>query len=106
MLGELVYEGTGKPMGMRVLDDNGTLELTFQEQGAVFGTQCTNALTYVSTARPDGTSYSEGHEVMLTVMVTLLHFPRLVSVFQKRLLQRAVFEERVSSERGRRSLHA
>jgi|GEM_PF-2290131 hypothetical protein len=27
MLGELVYEGTGKPMGMRVLDDNGTLEL-------------------------------------------------------------------------------
>jgi hypothetical protein len=67
MLGELVYEGTGKPMGMRVLDDNGTLELTFQEQGAVFGTQCTNALTYVSTARPDGTSYSEGHGVMLTV---------------------------------------
>ncbi len=57
MLGELVYEGTGKPMGMRVLDDNGTIELTFQEQGAVFGTQCTNALTYVSTARPDGTSY-------------------------------------------------
>jgi hypothetical protein len=36
MLGELVYEGTGKLIGVRVLDDSGTLELTFQEQGAAF----------------------------------------------------------------------
>jgi hypothetical protein len=28
MLGELIYEGKGKMIGMRVLDDNGTMETT------------------------------------------------------------------------------
>jgi hypothetical protein len=67
MLGELVYEGTGKLIGMRVLDDNGTLELTFQEQGVAFGIQCTNALTYVSTPQPNGITHSEGCGVLMTV---------------------------------------
>jgi hypothetical protein len=66
MLGELVYEGTGKLVSMRVLDNNGTMELTFQEQGAAFGIPCTNLLTYVSMSRPDGITYSEGRGVLMT----------------------------------------
>ncbi len=29
MLGDIIYEGTGKLMGARVLDEEGTMELTF-----------------------------------------------------------------------------
>ncbi len=32
MLGELIYEAMGKTLGLRVLDDNGTMEMTIQEQ--------------------------------------------------------------------------
>jgi hypothetical protein len=36
MLGELIYEAVGKTLGLRILDDNGTMEITIQEQGTVF----------------------------------------------------------------------
>ena len=36
MLGDLIYEAAGKVVGMRVLDDNGTMEITLDEQGRVF----------------------------------------------------------------------
>ncbi len=60
MLGDIVYEGTGKLVSMRVLDDKGKMELTFQEQGKAFDIPCSNVLTYVITPRPDGIAYSEG----------------------------------------------
>ena len=66
MLGELIYEGKGKMIGMRVLDDNGTMETTYQEEGMIFGIECTTTLTIASTHRPDGTGYSEGYGMMLT----------------------------------------
>lgn len=66
MLGGLIYEGKGKMIGMRVLDDNGTIETTFQEEGTIFGIECTTTLTVVSAHRPDGTGYSEGYGMMLT----------------------------------------
>ncbi|MGZ4864678.1 MAG: hypothetical protein ACXV5H_07280 [Halobacteriota archaeon] len=67
MLGDVVYEGTGKLVSMRVLDNNGTMELTFQEQGKAFGIPCSNVLTYVTTPRPDGITYAEGRGVLVTV---------------------------------------
>jgi hypothetical protein len=36
MLGDLIYEVKGKTIGLRALDDNGTMELTIMEQGVVF----------------------------------------------------------------------
>ena len=41
MLGELIYEAKGKTLGLRVLDDNGTTEITNMENGVVLGTECT-----------------------------------------------------------------
>lgn len=32
MLGDLIYEAVGKTTGMKVLDDNGTLELTMRKR--------------------------------------------------------------------------
>ena len=66
MLGELIYEGKGKMLGMRVLDDNGTMETTFQEEGTIFGIECTTTMTIVSTHRPNGAGYSEGYGMMFT----------------------------------------
>lgn len=60
MLGDLIYEGKGKSIGMRVLDGNGTWEGTSQEQGTLFGVECTSTTTNVNTLRPNGTLFSEG----------------------------------------------
>jgi hypothetical protein len=35
MLGDLIYEAKGKTLGLRVLDDNGTMEMTIMENGVV-----------------------------------------------------------------------
>lgn len=67
MLGDLIYEAKGKTLGLRVLDDNGTMELTIQEHGVVLGAECTTTVTLVSKHRLDGTQYSEGHGIMSTL---------------------------------------
>ena len=66
MLGDLIYEAKGKTLGLRVLDDNGTMEMTNMENGVVLGTECTTMVTLVCKRRPDGTQYSEGHAVIST----------------------------------------
>lgn len=66
MLGDLIYEAKGKTLGLRVLDEYGTMEMTIMEQGAVFGTECTTTATFISKHRPDGTQYYEGHGIMST----------------------------------------
>lgn len=66
MLGELIYGAKGKTLGLRVLDDNGTMELTIMENGVVLGIECTTTVTFVSKHRPDGTQHSEGHGIMST----------------------------------------
>ncbi len=53
-------------MGARVLDAEGTMELTFQEQGKAFGIPCMILLTNVLVTRSDGTGYSEGQGVLMT----------------------------------------
>lgn len=66
MLGDLIYEAKGRTLGLRVLDEYGTMEMTIMEQGTVFGNECTTTVTLVSKHRPDGTLYSEGHGIMST----------------------------------------
>ncbi len=66
MLGDLIYEAMGKTVGMRVLDDNGTMEITLEERGKIFGIECTLTLTAVGKPKPDGMQYSEGRGFLLT----------------------------------------
>ncbi|HII79875.1 MAG TPA: hypothetical protein HA261_05670 [Methanosarcina sp.] len=66
MLGDLIYEAMGKTVGMRVLDDNGTMEITLEERGKIFGIECTLTLTAVGKPRPDVMQYSEGRGFLLT----------------------------------------
>lgn len=66
MLGDLIYEASGKTVGMRVLDDNGTMELNLQEQGVLFGIECNTTLTLVGKAGPNGITYSEGYGILMT----------------------------------------
>ena len=66
MLGDLIYQAKGKTLGLRVLDDNGTMEMTNIENGVVLGTECTTMVTLVCKRRPDGTQYSEGYGAIST----------------------------------------
>jgi uncharacterized protein YuzE len=66
MLGDLIYEAAGKVVGMRVLDDNGTMEITLDEQGKVFGIECSLTLTAAGKLRPNGMQYSEGRGFLIT----------------------------------------
>lgn len=66
MLGDLIYEAMGKTIGMRVLDDNGTMEITLEEQGKIFGVESTLTVTFVGKHRPDGIQYLEGRGILLT----------------------------------------
>jgi hypothetical protein len=54
MLGDLIYEAAGKVVGMRVLDGNGTMEMTLEERGKIFGIECSLTLTCVGKPRPGG----------------------------------------------------
>ncbi|WP_440948080.1 hypothetical protein ACSAZL_07525 [Methanosarcina sp. T3] len=66
MLGDLIYEATTKAIGTRVIDENGTMEITLQEQGKIFGIECTVTVTFVNKPRHNGVMYSEGYGVLLT----------------------------------------
>ena len=66
MLGDLIYEAMGKTVGMRVIDDNGTMEITLEEKGKIFGIECTLTLTFVGKPRPNRMQYSEGRGILLT----------------------------------------
>jgi hypothetical protein len=58
MLGELVYEGKGKTIGVRVLP-NGKLEQTQMMQGTVLGEEFSATWTSESVFKPDGTTHTE-----------------------------------------------
>jgi hypothetical protein len=66
MLGDLIYEALGKTVGMRVLDDNGTLEMTLQEQDVLFGSECSATLTLVGKPEINGVQYMEGYGILIT----------------------------------------
>jgi hypothetical protein len=56
MLGDLVYEGRGKVVGMRVLE-NFNQEITGVLQGMFLGEEFTATFSYTSEFRMDGTGY-------------------------------------------------
>ncbi len=58
MLGDVVFEGQGKAVGMRVLK-NGSLEVTGIMAGVMLGEEFSGPFTYVDEPRMDGTVYGE-----------------------------------------------
>lgn len=58
MLGDVVYEGKGKTIGMRVLK-NGKMEYTMTMPCLVYGEETLATWTSESEPRPDGTSFME-----------------------------------------------
>ena len=62
----MIYEALGKTIGMRVLDDNGKIEITLQEQGKIFGIECSTTLTFVGKPEINGVQYMEGYGILVT----------------------------------------
>ena len=67
MLGELIYQGSGKRIVRRVLSSEPVkVEVTFEGGGKVLGVEAMEIGTYTSVIRPDGTIYGEGAGVLMT----------------------------------------
>jgi hypothetical protein len=67
VLGEIIYEHTGKIIGQRVLDVEGPkIETSFRATGKFKGTDITETTTYWSVPRPGGALYGEAQGVVMT----------------------------------------
>jgi hypothetical protein len=67
MLGELIYQGSGKRIVRRVLSTEPVkVEVTFEGGGKVLGVEAMEIATYTSVIRSDGTIYGEGVGVLMT----------------------------------------
>ena len=67
MLGELLYQGSGKRIVRRVLSTEPVqVEVTFEGGGKILGVDVIELGTYTSTIRSDGTIYGEGAGVLMS----------------------------------------
>jgi hypothetical protein len=67
MLGELLGEGTGKAVVVRVLEGEPVrLEVSGQGSAKLLGAEATQIVTYWQMMRPVGGLYGEGHLVLIT----------------------------------------
>jgi len=67
MLGELIYQGSGKRIVRRVLSAEPVkVEVTFEGSGKILGTDAMEIGTYTSVIRSDGSIYGEGQGVLMT----------------------------------------
>ena len=67
MLGELIYQGSGKRIVRRVLStEPPKVEVTFEGGGKILGVDAMELGTYTSVIRSDGTIYGEGQGVVMT----------------------------------------
>jgi|SRR5712691_5420008 len=76
MLGEILYEETGKTTGIRVLSSEVgevKLEVTLQTEGRIQGVEQKSTWTYWSKTRSDGSIYGEGKGFMTTKDGDVIH---------------------------------
>ena len=67
MLGELIYQGSGKRTVRRILSTTPvTVEVSFEEGGKIIGMDCMEVGTYTTSVRPDRTTYGNGEGVLMT----------------------------------------
>jgi len=66
MLGELIYQGSGKRIVRTVLStDPLKIEVSFEEKGKLLGADMMEIGTYTSGVRPDGSLYGEGQGAVI-----------------------------------------
>ena len=67
MLGDKIYEGTGKVTGQRVLSTEGgpKVETSFADAGKLLGVDATQMGTYQAIVRADGTLFGHGQGVQM-----------------------------------------
>ncbi len=67
MLGELIYEATGKITGRRVLDADGlSIESSYSTEGKIKDIHVFEMGTFVSTMREGGVLYGEDKGILMT----------------------------------------
>ena len=67
MLGELIYQGSGKRIVRRILSTEPVkVEVTFEGGAKILGVEAMEIGTYTSVIRSDGTIYGEGQGVLMT----------------------------------------
>lgn len=66
MLGDLIFETDEKAIGTRVLDEEGTIELSVQGKGTLLGTECSFTATRKATPGGSSTLRGEGHSLIMT----------------------------------------
>ena len=66
MLGDQIYESQGIITGFRFLDENGTTETSFRDEGMILGMKSISMGTTTDTPRSNGTTYSEGYGMTST----------------------------------------
>ena len=69
MLGQLLYEGSGKEVGRRVLPSENSgprMESSFREAGKLLGVEVDNSGTYTGAGRPDGTMSGTGQGIAMS----------------------------------------
>jgi hypothetical protein len=64
-IGEVLGEARGKITAMRVLSD-GKMEVSQQGTGNLLGSEITDAVTYWTVMRPNGTAYGEGNQLIMS----------------------------------------
>jgi hypothetical protein len=64
-LGEELGEGRGKITTIRVLPD-GKMEVSQQGNGKLLGSEISDAATYWTVMRPNGTAYGEGQQAIMS----------------------------------------
>jgi hypothetical protein len=67
MLGDKIYEATGRVTARRVLPNPGgpKMETSFEAGGKLLGVDGRETGTYWSVVRPDGTLYGEGQGILM-----------------------------------------
>lgn len=69
MLGQQLYEASGKEVGRRVLPSEGggpRMEITFREMGKLLGIDIDNSGTYTSVMGPDGALRGQGQGIAMS----------------------------------------
>ena len=68
MLGDVIFEMTGKKVGWRVLppDELGPrMEISYQGTGKMLGVETTETGTYTAVARPNGTFFADAQGISI-----------------------------------------
>jgi hypothetical protein len=83
MLDELISKSHGRAIGVRVLDEYGTIEQSGQQKGTLLGIDCTATVTFTSAPKGDTTCYGEDIGIAVTKDGDYITFKTILVGFTK-----------------------